>query len=113
MKTFCSALSLSLTVEMSTGHFFILVLLGCGLLGMPTPSTKLSLKGLNPCFVDEGASSGWSDRARPRGRPRILPCREYLHDTLFHLMVWRNPCFVGMWSFRGKKNDDGEKEIVS
>ncbi len=42
---------------------------------------------LNPCFVDEGASSGWSDRAIPRGRPRILPCREYLHDTLFPLMV--------------------------
>ena len=27
-KVFCSALSLSLTVEMSTGHFFILVVLG-------------------------------------------------------------------------------------
>ena len=53
---------------------------------------------INPCFVDEGASSGWSDRARPWGRPRILPCCEYLHDTLIHLLVWRNPCFVGIWS---------------
>ena len=78
----------------------ILVLLGYGLVVSSQYGNSVCILSLNPCFVDEGASSGWSDRARPRGLPRILPCREYLHDTLIHLLVWRNPCFVEIWSFR-------------
>ena len=60
----------------------ILVLLGCGLLGVQKQLDKLFEDGLNPCFVGMWSFSIACNGATSKSQNGL------------------NPCFVGMWSFR-------------